>query len=180
MSEEMSGARRIRPGPPQHLGLGPVRFCQFIVHDGCRDLRFCRLYRPGGWPPTRKRAQPPGVARSACPHWPSPSWRRFLGAIADRGVAASSRGSPRSPSCASRRRRVCGSSGPEESYLLLALILVAIANVGFEFGGVFYNALMPELAPRHHWGRISGWAWGAWLPRGPAVPGDFARRFCAA
>ncbi|MDJ0943460.1 MAG: MFS transporter [Kiloniellales bacterium] len=48
---------------------------------------------------------------------------------------------------------------PEPGYLLPALVLVAIANAAFEFGQVFYNAMLPDLAPRRLLGRISGWAW---------------------
>ncbi len=47
--------------------------------------------------------------------------------------------------------------GPE--YLLLALVLVAVSNAAFEFGQVFYNAMLPDLAPGRLLGRISGWAW---------------------
>jgi UMF1 family MFS transporter len=49
---------------------------------------------------------------------------------------------------------------PDERFALRALVLVALANVAFEFGQVFYNAMLPELAPRGMVGRISGWAWG--------------------
>ncbi len=40
------------------------------------------------------------------------------------------------------------------------LILVAVANIGFELGMVFYNAMLPDLAPADRVGRLSGWAWG--------------------
>ena len=49
---------------------------------------------------------------------------------------------------------------PDPSFALRALILVAIANATFELGQVFYNAMLPEIAPRPMLGRISGWAWG--------------------
>ncbi len=49
---------------------------------------------------------------------------------------------------------------PDERFVLRALVLVALANAAFEFGQVFYNAMLPELAPRGMVGRISGWAWG--------------------
>lgn len=48
--------------------------------------------------------------------------------------------------------------GPER--LLLALVLMAIANVGFEMAYVFYNALLAEIAPASIIGRVSGWGWG--------------------
>jgi UMF1 family MFS transporter len=37
---------------------------------------------------------------------------------------------------------------------------VVIANVGFEVGQVFYNALLPSVAAPEKIGRVSGWAWG--------------------
>jgi UMF1 family MFS transporter len=49
---------------------------------------------------------------------------------------------------------------PDPSYVLAALILVALANVGFEMGIVFYNAMLPDIAPVAIIGRVSGWAWG--------------------
>ncbi len=49
---------------------------------------------------------------------------------------------------------------PEQSALALALVLVVLATLGFEFGQVFYNAMLPDLAPADMVGRISGWAWG--------------------
>ena len=49
---------------------------------------------------------------------------------------------------------------PDPSFVVLALVLAVGANVAFEFGQIFYNALLPELVPMHRIGRISGWAWG--------------------
>ena len=49
---------------------------------------------------------------------------------------------------------------PEESYVLLALILAGAANAFFELGTVFYNAMLPDLASKERIGRLSGWAWG--------------------
>lgn len=48
--------------------------------------------------------------------------------------------------------------GTEEVWWIL--ILVAVANFGFELGTVFYNAMLPDLAPAGRIGRWSGWAWG--------------------
>ncbi len=48
---------------------------------------------------------------------------------------------------------------PERAYALRALVIVGIANVAFEIGQVFYNAMLPEVAPPGKLGRISGWAW---------------------
>ena len=44
--------------------------------------------------------------------------------------------------------------------VVAALVLVVIANVAFELGTVFYNAFLPDIAPREKIGTVSGWAWG--------------------
>ncbi|MEE2661577.1 MAG: MFS transporter [Pseudomonadota bacterium] len=49
---------------------------------------------------------------------------------------------------------------PEVDYVVWALIAFAVANIGFEVGQVFYNALLPAIAPRQLTGRLSGWGWG--------------------
>ncbi len=49
---------------------------------------------------------------------------------------------------------------PEPSAILLALVLYGIAGFGFELAVVFYNAMLPELAPPDRLGRVSGWGWG--------------------
>lgn len=49
---------------------------------------------------------------------------------------------------------------PETGYIMPALILVAIANIGFEMGIVFNNAMLPDIVTRERIGRLSGWAWG--------------------
>ncbi len=48
---------------------------------------------------------------------------------------------------------------PNPAFALVALVLVAVGNAAFEFGQVFYNAMLPEVAPPERLGRISGWAW---------------------
>ena len=50
--------------------------------------------------------------------------------------------------------------GPSPDSVPLALIGIALATIGFEVAGVFYNALLPSVAPPSHIGRVSGWAWG--------------------
>ncbi len=45
-------------------------------------------------------------------------------------------------------------------HILFVLTLVVLANIGFELAQVFYNAMLPHIAPREKIGRISGWAWG--------------------
>jgi len=49
---------------------------------------------------------------------------------------------------------------PAPAYVPRALMLVALATVGFELAQVFYNAMLPELAAKSRIGRWSGWGWG--------------------
>ncbi|MCP4383351.1 MAG: MFS transporter [Hyphomicrobiales bacterium] len=50
---------------------------------------------------------------------------------------------------------------PEPGFVLLALVLLVIANAAFELGYVFYNAMLSVVAPPEATGRISGFGWGA-------------------
>ena len=45
-------------------------------------------------------------------------------------------------------------------HVLLALTLVVIANVAFEFSEVFYNAFLPDIARPERVGAVSGLGWG--------------------
>ena len=47
---------------------------------------------------------------------------------------------------------------PEDA--LLALMLFVAAAVAMDMGQVFYNSMLPTLAPRDWLGRVSGWGWG--------------------
>ncbi len=49
---------------------------------------------------------------------------------------------------------------PSPDSIPLALIGIAVATIGFEIATVFYNALLPSVAPPAYIGRVSGWAWG--------------------
>ncbi len=49
---------------------------------------------------------------------------------------------------------------PEPESVPLALIGIALATFAFEVATVFYNSLLPTLAPPSHQGRVSGWGWG--------------------
>ncbi|MGH7522655.1 MAG: MFS transporter [Gemmatimonadales bacterium] len=42
---------------------------------------------------------------------------------------------------------------------LLALALFVLADIGFELGMLFYNALLPTIAPPDRLGRVSGFGW---------------------
>lgn len=44
--------------------------------------------------------------------------------------------------------------------IVFVLACVIIGNIGFELAQVFYNAMLPHIAPARMIGRISGWAWG--------------------
>ena len=49
---------------------------------------------------------------------------------------------------------------PDEQYLILGLVLLAVGNVAFEFAGVSYNSMLTQLATPATLGRISGFGWG--------------------
>ncbi len=49
---------------------------------------------------------------------------------------------------------------PGPDWILLALVLVGVANFAFELAIVFYNAMLPEICPEDLLGRLSGWGWG--------------------
>ena len=48
---------------------------------------------------------------------------------------------------------------PKQGDVFNALLFFCIANIGFEMGGVFLNAYLPEIAPKNKIGRISGYGW---------------------
>ncbi|PVZ14229.1 MFS transporter [Actinomycetospora cinnamomea] len=48
----------------------------------------------------------------------------------------------------------------EQAYLLLGLVLLAVASVFFEFAEVNYNALLVAVSTRETRGRVSGFGWG--------------------
>lgn len=49
---------------------------------------------------------------------------------------------------------------PEEQYLLLGLVLLAIGNVAFEFASVSYNAMLSQVSDSRNVGKVSGFGWG--------------------
>lgn len=49
---------------------------------------------------------------------------------------------------------------PDPADLMFALAMAALATVAFELAGVFYNAMLAEVAPPSMLGRVSGWGWG--------------------
>ena len=57
---------------------------------------------------------------------------------------------------------IVGSFGlyyPLPGEIYKALFWVVISNIGFEMGGVFCNAYLPDIAPKDKIGRISGYGW---------------------
>ncbi|EME69049.1 MFS transporter family transporter protein [Paramagnetospirillum caucaseum] len=50
---------------------------------------------------------------------------------------------------------------PNVSAVPLALVGGAVAVVAFETAAVFYNSMLPEVAPAGYFGRVSGWGNGA-------------------
>lgn len=42
---------------------------------------------------------------------------------------------------------------------LLALVIVTIANIGYELGNVFYYSYLPDITTPERLGRVSGWGW---------------------
>ncbi len=49
---------------------------------------------------------------------------------------------------------------PDPHYVVWALVFVALSSIAFEFGMVFYNAMLPDLVGPDRVGRVSGWGWG--------------------
>jgi len=49
---------------------------------------------------------------------------------------------------------------PDVGDVFFALIAMGVATLGFELGTAFYNAMLPDIVPQDHLGRVSGWGWG--------------------
>jgi UMF1 family MFS transporter len=49
---------------------------------------------------------------------------------------------------------------PAAGYVPLALSVFVLAAVASELAMVFYNSMLPSIAPQQYLGRISGWGWG--------------------
>ncbi|MCC6718370.1 MAG: MFS transporter [Acetobacteraceae bacterium] len=50
---------------------------------------------------------------------------------------------------------------PDPAFVPLALVLVGIGTIAFELAAVFYNAMLPDLAPRARFGLLSNLGWAA-------------------
>jgi UMF1 family MFS transporter len=49
---------------------------------------------------------------------------------------------------------------PDPAFMLYALVCVGLATVCFELATVFYNSMLPGIAPPGQLGRVSGFGWG--------------------
>jgi UMF1 family MFS transporter len=58
---------------------------------------------------------------------------------------------------------------PDAAYVPLAIVLAALGTIAFEIGTVFYNSLLPSVAPPQAIGRVSGIAWGVGYAGGLAA-----------
>lgn len=52
------------------------------------------------------------------------------------------------------------SAAPAGAAVFTVLLAYVLATIGIEFATVFNNAMLPDIAPRHMIGRVSGAAWG--------------------
>jgi UMF1 family MFS transporter len=52
---------------------------------------------------------------------------------------------------------VCLYTSVEPGMIFWGFLVTVISYIGFEGGQVFYNAYLPEIAPREYQGRVSGW-----------------------
>jgi UMF1 family MFS transporter len=83
----------------------------------------------------------------------------ILGAIADRA-------GPRKPWIAVLMVVCVGATAlmwfaePDPAFVPLTLALAVVATIAHTLGQVFYNAMLPDVAPPGMEGRVSGWAWG--------------------
>jgi UMF1 family MFS transporter len=80
-----------------------------------------------------------------------------LGALADQGNLR------KSFLCFSTAVTVIGAAALyfiQPGQIMAALVWFVISNIAYELTMVFYNAFLPEIAPRDKIGRISGFGWG--------------------
>jgi len=48
---------------------------------------------------------------------------------------------------------------PSTDYVLWALVFFGLSAMTYEFALIFYNAMLPDIAPPGRLGRLSGWGW---------------------
>ena len=59
---------------------------------------------------------------------------------------------------------------PSADMVIPALVLCFLVNLGLEVAMVFYNAMLPTIAPPRMIGRVSGWGWGIGYIGGHRLP----------
>ena len=82
-----------------------------------------------------------------------------LGALADRGGLRLRFLAAATATCALASAALAFVAPGGTSAALLALGLFVLADIGFELGMQFYNALLPTVAPAAQIGRVSGYGW---------------------
>ena len=82
-----------------------------------------------------------------------------LGALADRGGLRLRFLAVSTATCAVATAALAFVAPGVPYAALLALTLFVLADIGFELGMQFYNALLPTVAPAAHLGRVSGYGW---------------------
>jgi MFS transporter, UMF1 family len=82
-----------------------------------------------------------------------------LGAIADRGGLRLRFLGMTTALCALATGALAFVAPGSASAAMLALTLFVLADIGFELGMQFYNALLPSVAPPGQLGRVSGFGW---------------------
>lgn len=50
---------------------------------------------------------------------------------------------------------------PTQDFVIQAIVLYAVASIAYQFAIVFYDSMLPSIAPDDMLGRISGWGWAA-------------------
>jgi MFS transporter, UMF1 family len=82
-----------------------------------------------------------------------------LGALADRGGLRLRFLAAATGTCALASAALAFVAPGRASAALVALGLFVLADIGFELGMQFYNALLPSVAPPAQIGRVSGYGW---------------------
>jgi UMF1 family MFS transporter len=83
-----------------------------------------------------------------------------IGAVADR-IGGGKRGIALSLGAVILAAGLLWFGKPEPAYAMPVLITAGAGIVALELGLLFYNALLPGVAPAHRLGRVSGWGWAA-------------------
>ncbi|HLG88367.1 MAG TPA: MFS transporter [Alphaproteobacteria bacterium] len=93
-----------------------------------------------------------------------------LGAIADR-LGRAKRGAAIGALVTVSASALIWFARPDPSLATIVLILCGAGIVAYELGVLFFNALLPTVAPKRLIGRVSGWGWGLGYAGGLACLG---------